>query len=475
MADNNKRKKEKEPDSGSDDDDDKKEKSNKKKKREDEDGDEEDGSGDVANLHPRVLDLLTLLYDHDILKKMAAQANFDIDEIKEKDGKWKSKSLQTRIEDAELELRDIEEHLADENATGNDFAEVLLCSYNFYKLLPPLAHAVPPCISSSELIQEKRQVVRVLKMISELVSKKRVGAQYKSLGCQLTPLAEASDAYQMVAKYVGTTNHPKVSCQIEDVFAVEQQNEELGSEVEKSNQKKLLWHGAILPFIPKILREGFQLPPATSSRFPAGQAIYFSDVFTESLEKSKSFSIDECPTACLFLAEVSLDNLQTIKQREPARAGPDPTLCLGRSYGDPNQRSSTPSGAVVPNGPIVANGIAGTDFEYNKYAIFNPKQAKVKYLVRIKLTGASAPERAALPKHLPFGAPAAKGIWMYESGKNNWKRYTPELSQLLEDNFRNGKKFFHINIANVAYSINLDHMCQFQTNQQKKSRKIKRV
>jgi len=35
-------------------------------------------------MHPRVLDLLTLLYDHDILKKMAAQANFDIDEIKEK-------------------------------------------------------------------------------------------------------------------------------------------------------------------------------------------------------------------------------------------------------------------------------------------------------------------------------------------------------------------------------------------------------
>jgi len=76
------------------------------------------------------------------------------------------------------------------------------------------------------------------------------------------------------------------------------------------------------------------------------------------------------------------------------------------SYGDPNQRSMTTSGAVVPMGPIVQNGIAGTDFEYNKFAIFNPnqvtmlcvcyashknndafEQAKAKYLVRIKLTG----------------------------------------------------------------------------------------
>jgi len=33
------------------------------------------------------------------------------------DGKWKSKSLRERIEDAELELKDIEEHLADEVIT----------------------------------------------------------------------------------------------------------------------------------------------------------------------------------------------------------------------------------------------------------------------------------------------------------------------------------------------------------------------
>jgi hypothetical protein len=64
-------------------------------------------------------------------------------------------------------------------------------------------------------------------------------------------------------------------------------------------------------------------------------------------------------------------------KREPSRKGPDPTLCLGRSYPDPNQKVTTAS-AIVPMGPIVPNGIAATDFEYNKYAIFDPNQVSKK-------------------------------------------------------------------------------------------------
>jgi hypothetical protein len=91
---------------------------------------------------------------------------------------------------------------------------------------------------------------------------------------------------------------------------------------------------------------------------------------------------------------------------------------------------------------------------FSSFLFFLFKKARAKYLVRVKLTATNPPEKVALPKHLPFGVPAAKGIWTYEVGKE-WKRYSPELNQQLEDNHRNGKKFFHIKIGGTDYSVNL--------------------
>jgi hypothetical protein len=162
------------------------------------------------------------------------------------------------------------------------------------------------------------QTVRVLRSVGELLKTKRIGAQYKALGSKLTPLAPASEEFQMIAKcvtsfssfvpfnltppsphhrYIGTTNYPKVSCQIEEAFLIEpygfsvslphsslfphffilvlfliSRKNDVGKEVEKAALKKLLWHGAILPFVPSILRNGFQLPPSGSSKLPAGRA-----------------------------------------------------------------------------------------------------------------------------------------------------------------------------------------------------------
>merc|ERR1712137_549203 len=144
----------------------------------------------------------------------------------------------------------------------------------------------------------------------------------------------------------------------------------------------------------------------------------------------------------------------------------------GRSYPDPRSVVQGSLGADLIIGKLIQNGVVGTEWDYNSYAIYDPKQIRIRYAVLVELTGKDS-QRYAEPQHLPYGQPIARGIWKFASGKN-WVAYDNDLCNRIEESYQRQQKIFNVVIANTNYTINLDHMVQYQTQNPKKSRKIKR-
>lgn len=87
------------------------------------------------------------------------------------------------------------------------------------------------------------------------------------------------------------------------------------------------------------------------------------------------------------------------------------------------------SDAELVAGNLIHNGIYGTEWEYNKYAIFNPNQVKIRYLIHVELTANDAASKVKDPEFIPFGKIVARGVWKYAAG-NKWVNYDKGLSDV---------------------------------------------
>ena len=88
-----------------------------------------------------------------------------------------------------------------------------------------------------------------------------------------------------------------------------------------------------------------------------------------------------------------------------------------------------PNGAELVAGKLIHNGVYGTQWDYNKFAVFNPKQIRIRYACHIELTANDAVTKSAPPQHLPFGKVVSRGIWKFASGKR-WTEYDNEISEV---------------------------------------------
>lgn len=58
---------------------------------------------------------------------------------------------------------------------------------------------------------------------------------------------------------------------------------------------------------------------------------------------------------------------------------------LGRKKADESEYFTWKDDVKVPCGRLISSGYEDSSLEYNEYAVYDPKQVRIKYLVSVKL------------------------------------------------------------------------------------------
>ncbi|GKB99999.1 putative poly [ADP-ribose] polymerase 3, partial [Tanacetum coccineum] len=211
--------------------------------------------------------------------------------------------------------------------------------------------------------------------------------RYKRLGCSISPLEKESEDYDMILKYVEKTYEPvkvgeiSYGISVENIFEVEVSAGPSYAEIKKMPNKVLLWCGTRTSNLVRHLHKGF---------LPAfGRAIVCSDAAAEAARYG--YTAADRPEGFLVLAIASLGDEITeltsapapeeTKSLEEKKAG---VLGLGRKKTDEKEHFVWKDDIKVPCGSLVASEHKDSPLEYNEYAVYDPKQVSIKFLVGVK-------------------------------------------------------------------------------------------
>ncbi|WCJ41810.1 Protein ADP-ribosyltransferase PARP3 [Euphorbia peplus] len=219
--------------------------------------------------------------------------------------------------------------------------------------------------------------------------------RYNKLNCRITAVEEDSDDYKMIVKYLETTYEPiKVGdidygVSVENIFAVESGASPSIDELKKLPNKVLLWCGTRSSNLLRHLNKGF-LPAACSLPVPGymfGKAIVCSDAAAEAARYG--FTAVDRPEGFLVLAAVSLgeqitevssppEDTDSLEEKKIGVKG------LGRKKTDESEHFMWKDDIKVPCGRLIPSEHKNSPLEYNEYAVYDPKQTCMKFLVGVK-------------------------------------------------------------------------------------------
>ncbi|EDQ86760.1 uncharacterized protein MONBRDRAFT_27847 [Monosiga brevicollis MX1] len=297
------------------------------------------------------------------------------------------------------------------NASSRQLMEA---SSEFYTRIPhSFGMRRPPVIATLGDVRTKLQLVEALDDIKAAMKiiedKKQQGEpeapedrHYRSLDCDLRPVAPTSDEYKMVKKYLKNTHgatHRQYKLELMDLFAIDKDTGYKGGD-----NKRLLWHGSRLTNWGGILSQGLRIAPpeAPVTGYMFGKGIYFAD--------SSSKSANYCHTSrsnnvgLLMLSEVALGTCderadadsflpRTLKARAGGGEHAQPRLLA--SMGRTNKVTLTVN-YPGPEGVIwVGDNVAGAiHFQNKKACTITDVRASLRSIAR-----AHGSRRLAAGKH----------------------------------------------------------------------------
>ncbi|KAJ0084908.1 hypothetical protein Patl1_30430 [Pistacia atlantica] len=228
--------------------------------------------------------------------------------------------------------------------------------------------------------------------------------RYEKLGCSISALDKDSDDYKMILNYLEKTYEPvkvadivcptiilpkEYGVSVENIFAVESSADPSLDEMKKLPNKVLLWCGTRSSNLLRHLRKGF-LPAVCSLPVPGymfGKAIVCSDAAAEAARYG--FTAVDRPEGFLVLAVASLGNQITelknppedTKSLEEKKVG---VKGLGSKKTDESEHFSWKDDIKVPCGRLIPSEHKDSPLEYNEYAVYDPKQTSIRFLVAVK-------------------------------------------------------------------------------------------
>lgn len=220
---------------------------------------------------------------------------------------------------------------------------------------------------------------------------------YKKLGCSINPVAEDSEDYKMILRYLETTYEPvKVDdvvygVSVERIYAVESSSFPSYEKIKNLPNKILLWCGTRSSNLLRHLHKGF-LPAVCHLPVPGymfGKAIVCSDAAAEAARYG--FTAVDRPEGYLVLAVASLGNEITevtgTPGAEDAQGFEEKKIGVkgvGRKKTNESEHLTWRDGVKVPCGKLVPSRNKNGPLEYSEYAVYDPKQVSICFLVAVK-------------------------------------------------------------------------------------------
>ncbi|WOG94510.1 hypothetical protein DCAR_0313806 [Daucus carota subsp. sativus] len=218
---------------------------------------------------------------------------------------------------------------------------------------------------------------------------------YKRLGCAISPVENDSDDYKMIINYLEKTYEPvkvgeiSYSASVENIYAVELSACPSFEEIKKLPNKVLLWCGTRSSNLMRHLNKGF-LPAVCQLPVPGymfGKAIVCSDAAAEAARYG--FTAVDRPEGFLVLAVASLGEKvvevtsppKETKSYEDKKLG---VLGLGRKKTDEAEHIMWKDDIKVPCGRLVPSEHKDSVLDYNEYAVYDPQQVSIRFLVKVK-------------------------------------------------------------------------------------------
>lgn len=277
-------------------------------------------------------------------------------------------------------------------------------SNDFWRLVPCNCKRseTPPIIDTEEQILKLTELLEIIKNteISGKITRRfnNVHDIYKCINVNISLIPDSQEVKlleNLIYKTRGDTHYYGI--EIVEMFRLQK-----SVEIDKDDQffnsisnHRMLIHGSRKANYMSILSMGLRLPHVNqvSNGSTLGRGIYFADVSTKSFNYCGVESHADC--GYLLLCEVALGDFTDLRQGPsfdtPLLKGQTSRWGLGKmymedeSYVDMNTTDGfvTP-GAKIPQGPLCQHHDSVSSFLYNEYVIFDPRQYRFRYLVKIK-------------------------------------------------------------------------------------------
>ena len=243
--------------------------------------------------------------------------------------------------------------------------------------------------------------MKITKSLTETVDDKAANIleeNYKKLKCDVKPVARDSDEFDVINRYIQTSNPADqriYKINLEDVYRLEREGEleRFNTHNKNIGNKRLLWHGSRVTNFVGIISQGLRIAPPSApvSGYLFGKGVYFADMLAKSASYCRAETSDM--EALILLAEVACGNpckrpnFDCYAANLPA--GTDCTLGMGRNHPDPANEEML-DGAIVPMGPPM-KGSDGQqrNIGYNEWVVYDVNQIKMKYLLKCKFSRGS--------------------------------------------------------------------------------------
>ncbi|CAM6043738.1 unnamed protein product [Sphagnum compactum] len=350
-------------------------------------------TGTKSKLHPRVINLMRMLFDIETYK--AAMMEFEINMSEMPLGKLSKR----HIEKGYQVLTEIQNIMAKDELSAVKDGLLVDASNRFFTLIPTVH---PSVISDHTILKSKIGMLEALQDI-EIASKFLGGSkgeeeddedpldtQYKKLQCHISPLPHDSADFELVEKYLKRTHaptHTEWALELEDVYAVEREGE-YGAYVpfkETLENRTLLWHGSRTTNYVGILSQGLRIAPpeAPVTGYMFGKGLYFADLVSKSAQYC--YTTKTSPTGLLLLSEVALGDIHELKSakymEKPVR-GSHSTKGLGKMKPLESEYEKWDDNVTVPCGSPVPSNVR-SDLMYNEYIVYNTAQVRLRFLLKV--------------------------------------------------------------------------------------------
>ncbi|RNF04334.1 putative poly(ADP-ribose) polymerase [Trypanosoma rangeli] len=272
-------------------------------------------------------------------------------------------------------------------------------SNQFYTLIP---HALgvrrPPIIDSDDMLRKKMEMLETLGKLEIAVSilSAEVSEElhpddklYRSLKCELKPLARDDPNFRRIEEYARNTHGPshKFRVEVTQVFTVRREGEEERySAFKKLGNRQMLWHGSRITNFIGILAQGLRIAPpeAPCTGYMFGKGIYLADVCTKSA--SYCYPAEDTNIGLILLCEAALgkqSKLTAAAYMEKPMRGTNATKGVGTFFPDPDG-AEVVDGVLWPKGRLKEERTSSS-LIYPEHIIYDVEQCKISYLVQVKI------------------------------------------------------------------------------------------